>query len=64
MESGDYKPTEQSYEVFKDLSARLDTQLARLDAIAKTDLPAFNAQLASKQLEPVKDGVPPRDSTL
>ena len=32
VESGDYKPTDQSYAVFKDLSARLDQQLARLEA--------------------------------
>ena len=35
VESGDYKPTDQSYAVFKDLSAQLDQQLARLEAIAK-----------------------------
>ena len=35
VESGDYKPTDQSYAVFKELSARLDQQLARLEAIAK-----------------------------
>jgi hypothetical protein len=41
VESGDFKPTDQSYEVFKDLSARLDAQLARLEALVKTDLKAF-----------------------
>ena len=35
VESGDYKPTDQSYAVFKDLSARLDKQLAQLDALAE-----------------------------
>ena len=38
VESGDSKPTDQSYAVFKDLSARLDQQLARLEAIAKSDV--------------------------
>lgn len=41
VESGDYRPTDQSYAVFKELSARLDTQLARLEALVKTDLAAF-----------------------
>ena len=59
VESGDYKPTEQSYAVFKDLSARLDQQLAALDALVKTELPALNKALAGKKLAPVTDGVPP-----
>jgi photosystem II stability/assembly factor-like uncharacterized protein len=42
VESGDYKPTDQSYAVFKDLSARLDKELARLEALVKGDLAAFN----------------------
>jgi photosystem II stability/assembly factor-like uncharacterized protein len=59
VESGDSKPTAQSYAVFKELSGRLDVQLGRLDALAKSDLTAFNAQLAAAKLEPIKDGVPP-----
>jgi photosystem II stability/assembly factor-like uncharacterized protein len=54
VESGDAKPTDQSYAVFKDLSTQLDTQLARLDAVLKTDLAAFNKELIAKSLEPVK----------
>jgi hypothetical protein len=53
VESGDYKPTDQSHAVFKDLSAQLDRQFARLDAIVKTDLAAFNKQIAKKKLEAV-----------
>jgi hypothetical protein len=41
VESGDAKPTDQSYAVFKDLSARLDKELARLDALTKTELAEF-----------------------
>jgi photosystem II stability/assembly factor-like uncharacterized protein len=33
VESADARPTDQSYAVFKDLSARLDEQLAKLDAL-------------------------------
>jgi hypothetical protein len=53
VESGDYKPTDQSYEVFKDLSSQLDKQLSRLDAIEKADLAAFNQQIGKQKLDPV-----------
>jgi hypothetical protein len=53
VEAGDYKPTDQSFEVFKDLSAQLDKQLQRLDGIVKDDLATFNQQLAKKRVEPV-----------
>jgi photosystem II stability/assembly factor-like uncharacterized protein len=62
VESADYKPTDQSYAVFKDLSARLDQQLARLEAIAKSDLTAINTQMAGLKLEPLEDRVPPRQA--
>jgi hypothetical protein len=57
VESGDSKPTDQSYMVFKDLSARLDKQLSRLDALIKTELPALNKFLTEQQLETVKDEI-------
>jgi len=38
----DTAPTAQSYEVFKDLSARLDRQLERLDGIMAREVAAFN----------------------
>ena len=60
VESGDAKPTAQAYAVFKDLSGRLDKELARLDALAKSDLAGFNALLTKRKLAPIKDGVPPR----
>jgi len=53
VESGDNKPTDQSFEVFKELSGQLDKQLARLDALEKTELAAFNQQIARKKLDPV-----------
>ena len=59
VESGDAKPTDQSYAVFKDLSARLDKELARLEAVVKADVPGFNSLLTGLKLEPIKDGVPP-----
>ncbi len=54
VESGDYKPTDQSYAVFKELSARLDRELARLDALVTSDIAAFNRQLEAAKLDPIK----------
>jgi len=50
VDNGDSKPTDQSYAVFKDLSAQLDRQLTRLDALLQGDLTAFNKTLAGKKL--------------
>ena len=55
VESGNYKPTDQSYAVFKELSAKLDAQLSRLEDLVKSELPAFNQRLSGHQLEAVKD---------
>jgi photosystem II stability/assembly factor-like uncharacterized protein len=54
VESADARPTAQSYDVFEDLSARLDAQLARLEALLKTDLPAFNKLLTGRKIESIK----------
>jgi len=59
VESGDYRPTDQSYVVFKELSDRLDKQFGQLDTLLSVDLPALNKLLARKKLEPVKDSLPP-----
>ena len=55
VESGDYRPTDQAHAVFKELSARLDTQLKRLDAVVGKELAAFNSALQAAGLEAVKD---------
>ena len=55
VESGDARPTDQSYAVFKELSGRLDKEFARLDALMKSDLPAFNTMLTAAKLEPIKE---------
>jgi photosystem II stability/assembly factor-like uncharacterized protein len=54
VESADARPTDQSYEVFKDLSTRLDAQVARLDNVLNTELPPFNKLLAARRLAPAK----------
>lgn len=42
IETGDAKPTDQSYTVFKELSSQLDQIKQRLDAIMNSDLATFN----------------------
>jgi photosystem II stability/assembly factor-like uncharacterized protein len=44
--SADSRPTRQAYEVFADLSGRVDTQLARLKELIERDLAAFNHMVA------------------
>ncbi len=46
VSSADAKPTQQSYEVFEDLSGQLQVQLDRLAEIIATEIPAFNAAMA------------------
>ncbi|HEU4938293.1 MAG TPA: hypothetical protein VFT39_17670 [Vicinamibacterales bacterium] len=58
VEIGDFKPTDQSYAVFKELSARLDKQFGQLDTVFSIDLANFNKLLQRKKLEPVKDMLP------
>jgi hypothetical protein len=55
VESGDARPTEQSYAVFKDLSARLDKELSRVEALMKDELMKVNKSLEAVGLAPVKD---------
>jgi hypothetical protein len=57
VESGDYRPTDQSLAVFKELSGRLDKQLARLDALVTSDLAAFNKLLEAAGLVEIKKEV-------
>ena len=59
VEAGDARPTDQAVAVFKDLSARLDKELARLEALVKNDLAALNTQLTAQSLPSVKDGARP-----
>lgn len=54
VESGDYRPTDQVLVVFKELSARLDKELARLDALVQTDLAALNRLLERAGMAAVK----------
>jgi photosystem II stability/assembly factor-like uncharacterized protein len=53
VETGDARPTDSSYVVFKELSAELDVQLSRLSDIERVDLPAFNKRLVAAKLDPI-----------
>jgi hypothetical protein len=53
IESADNKPTDQSVEVFKELSVQLDAELLKLDEVLKTGLPRLNAAFQRQKLEAV-----------
>ncbi len=53
VDSGDFRPTDSSYTVFKDLNAELDEQITSLDRLVKREIPAFNAAIAPAGLAPV-----------
>ena len=53
VESGEGPPTEQSRQVFEDLSGRLQVQLNRLQVIIETDLRRLNELLESNGLSPI-----------
>src|SRR6266481_799928 len=40
--SSDSAPTDQSFAVYDEIAGKIDVQLQRLDAIVRTELPAFN----------------------
>lgn len=43
VSSADARPTDQSYAVFEELSAKADEQLGKLRAVLESDIPAINA---------------------
>ncbi len=53
VDSGDGRPTAQSYTVFDELSAELSTVLGRLRAVEGRELASFNRVLQGKGLAPV-----------
>jgi hypothetical protein len=57
VESADAAPTRQSYELFEDLSNRIDVQLERFHRLMETDLQAFNQQMQSEAIPAMS--VPP-----
>ncbi len=57
--SADAVPPKQAYEVFEDLSARIDEQLRRLRGVLDSDVPAFNTAVREAALPAVLTGDPP-----
>ncbi len=53
VSGGDARPTKQSYDVFADLSAKVDVQLAKLKQIMDADLPAFNKTVKDAEVPAV-----------
>ncbi|MGH9334435.1 MAG: glycosyl hydrolase, partial [Vicinamibacteria bacterium] len=53
VETGDAKPTDGAYAVFKELTAELDEHLTKLRQLMEQDLAAINQKLAGENLEPV-----------
>jgi len=56
VEGGDARPTNASYQVFKELSAELEFQLTRLKDIQNNELAALNKLLGAKGMETVQVG--------
>jgi photosystem II stability/assembly factor-like uncharacterized protein len=54
VETGDARPTTAAYLVFRELSAEMDVQLARLKSLVNVELAALNKLLAAKNLEPIR----------
>lgn len=53
VDTGDFRPTDASYEVFKHLQAELQEQLASFNFLLQHNLPALNAALAESALTPI-----------
>ncbi len=53
VDTGDFRPTDASYAVFKELNAELEEQLTTLNRLLQRQLPDLNAALAGSELAPV-----------
>jgi photosystem II stability/assembly factor-like uncharacterized protein len=56
VDSADGRPTDQSYAVFKELSAAFTAQKRAFDALMTTDVPAFNTVRAKVKRRPITLG--------
>ena len=59
--SSDAAPTDQSYAVYQDVVSKIDAQLQKLDAIIRTDLPAFNKLVRDQDVPAVFVKSKPKD---
>ena len=53
VESADNKPTDQTYEVFDELSVQLEAELRKMNEALETELPRLNSVLQREKIEPV-----------
>jgi hypothetical protein len=53
IEAADARPTQQAYDVFKELSVELQGHLSKLQQVLTTDVAVFNRVLAQMRLDPI-----------
>ena len=58
VESGDYKPTDQSRAVFNELSGQLDLRFEELDSLIRKELTTLNLLIVKKKLAAIIPGQP------
>jgi photosystem II stability/assembly factor-like uncharacterized protein len=61
IESADNKPTDQSYQVYKELSGQLDAQLQKMNGTIKTELQRLNAALRREKIAPIDPKAKPAE---
>ena len=59
IESSDHRPTDQTYQVFEELSKELDAQLEKMNATLKTELPRLNAALKREKIAEIDPNAKP-----
>ena len=50
IQLGDYRPTDQAEDVYKELSGKIDKVIKRFDALVKDDLIKLNTAIAEAKL--------------
>ncbi len=63
IESADHRPTDQTYDVFKELSAALEKQLQQMSSTITADLPRLNAALKREKMAAVDPDAKPAPAT-
>jgi photosystem II stability/assembly factor-like uncharacterized protein len=59
IESSDHRPTDQTYQVFEELTKELDAHLQKMTATLKTELPRLNAALKREKIAAVDPNAKP-----
>ena len=58
VEGGDARPTAAAFVVYRELSAQLDAELARLDRVMATEVAAFDKQARAAGVAPINPATP------